>query len=468
MNPEYSKIEARRFSQDFRAEFTGFIASRGNTAFFDKTWSSKEHRQKFSKLLANYPLNFHEFESSTLSLEGLKSKIVDFSEAEQSDQSDFSLLCNALEKPNSRGLVMVYRCTELSLASVKLLSDLNAFLKDSKSKWKIAYFGEFEAIYRRHLDLLAPDYIYTPLEFARRPPKIQLSLTTVSTLSLLVFACIGATTYYWPTFEQSYRTLNASNEAGRGFSAVELTAPSARTKATQNWLEQDIDSWQSRVAEFDKAMTDFEGNAAPQNKNQPGQIVETSSGLPNRMSEELIIAVQDGDIGFVDIQINSGVDINILTSNRETLLILASLHGQLELVSWLLRQGAHVGLSDNDNRSALYYAAVNGHLEVTKILLENDASTTQVSRLNKTPLMAAVHNNYLALSSLLLDANSDVNQQDHSGWSALFFAVWNGNSEMTSLLLNHGAKADLKDKDGYTPSDIATVKNNLELVELLR
>ena len=450
MNPEYAKLEERRFSQDFTTEFTNFIEGNKNIAFFDKTWSSKEHRQKFSRLLAQYPLNFHEFESSTLSLEVLKAKIVGFTAAQPADQSDFKLLCDTME---SAGLVMVYRCSELSSDSVELLSKLNAFLKGSDSQWKIAYFGEKSGVSRRHRKLLAPEMVYTSPSFASRLTKLLLDRKIL----LLTLLCLLTVIYFWQDIQRHQQDWIAANRAR----TLNLPLPSLGTDDTQIWLDQDIRAWESRVAEFDQAM---EGYVTPVSPQGPDGI---PPDLTITMSDELNLAAKTGDIQLIESRISSGFSIDAATSNRETLLILASLNGQRDLVSWLLDHGADVHLVDSDNGSALYYAAVNGHFEIASALLKHDASTTQVSKLNKTPLMAAVHNDYLGLSSLLIDANSDVNQQDHSGWSALFYAIWNGNFEMTELLLKSGADPGLKDNDGYTPTDIAKARKRAKILTLL-
>lgn len=465
MNPEYSKIEERRFSLDFTAEFTRFIGSGKNSAFFDKPWSSKEHRQRISRLLSDYPVNFHEFESSTLSIQSLRKEIVGSIKEESNTDSDFITLCNTMENASKPGLVMIYRCSELTSVSVQFLTSLNSFLKQSKSKWKIVYFGEIEGVYPPHLELLAPDYIYTNLEMAKRPPKIQISRTMFTLLCILTALCLYAAPYYWSIIKSYYAPFENKVTISPQTALENQGDPFKYSQAGRNWVDQDIDTWNSRVAEFDRAMSKFKQDSLPNINLDPKTQSET--GAVKQINKSLKSAASKGDIDFVKTNISSKQGINILGPNRETLLIIASSSGQLDLVKWLLSNGANVGLSDEDNGSALYYAAVNGHVEVAKILIKSDASTTQVSKLNKTPLMAAVHNNYVGLSALLINANSDIDQQDHSGWSALYFAIWNENLEMTTLLLENGASSSLKDRDGYTPKDIAKAKNNLEILDQL-
>jgi hypothetical protein len=467
MNPEYTKLEERRFSEDFATDFTHFITSNRNSAFFDKTWSSKEHRQRISRLLADHPVSFHEFESSTLNLKEMRARLVGNLEF-LPEESDFDEICHVMSATGKPGLIMIYRCSELEADSVDFLCKLNTFLKTRKSKWKIVYFGEIEGVYPLHLERLAPDYIYTSLPIAKRPSWFYINRTMFSLLCILVILCLYAAPYYMSVAQKYYIEFSSDKSVVVQGAINTQAMLSSNRKSEKQWLKQDLGAWESRVAEFNAAMSEFDRDirthVSERELSTPGSKSEAKH--TKRLSEQLIQATKIGDIEFVSLNISSGLDIDSLSAKRETMLILATAYQQKDLVFWLLSQSANVGLSDNDNRSALYYAAVNGNIEIARKLIAYDASPTQVSRLNKSPLMAAVHNNYFDLSSLLIDSNSDVNQQDHSGWSALYFAVWNGNVEMASLLLRNGANPQLKDSDGYTAVDIATAKNNADILGL--
>ena len=469
MNTDYIELEDARFSKDFIAKFISFMDSDNTTGFFDKDFSSKEHSLKTKRLLTDYNINLYEFESSTLSLELINAKI---GAANDTGLSDFRILRDHIKNAATPGLIMIYRCSRLKSDSVQFLSQLNAFLSRSSSQWKIAYLGEIETVPTLLLTLLSPEYVYTSPQRTEQPESSTGNRKSVLTFGVIAVLCLLPAVYYWSDNYRYPEFVTTDSKIIEGSTTKQKLLDLGWQDEVTYSIEEDIDAWESRVAEFDQAMSGFinpvatsEPQADSNNIEQTG--LEPIASSPSKaINEALLFAVKKGDIAGVETEIASGGSIDMATSSNESLLILASLHGQSNLVIWLLDNGANVASVDHDNGSALYYAAVNGHVEIAKVLLKNNASTTQVSKLNKTPLMAAVHNDYLQLSELLITANSDVNQQDHSGWSALYYAIWNDNFEITSLLLENGASASLMDKDGYSPVDLARARKNIEILGL--
>ncbi|MFT6034026.1 MAG: hypothetical protein ACI854_002568 [Arenicella sp.] len=472
MNTDYIELEDARFSKDFIAKFTSFMDSENTTGFFDKDFSSKEHSLKTKRLLTDYKINLYEFESSTLSLELINAKIGGANDSDLSGRSDFRILRDHIQNADTPGLIMIYRCSRLESDSVQFLSQLNAFLSRSSSRWKIAYLGEIETVPTLLLTLLSPEYVYTSPRLTEQPLSSTGNRKSVLTFGVIAVLCLLAAIYYWSDNRRSPELVIADSTIIEGSTTKQKLLDYGRQGEVPYSIEEDIDAWDSRVADFDQAMSGFinpaatSGPQADSNNIDQTQVELLASSPSEAINEALSFAVKNGDIASIETEIASGGSINMATSSNESLLILASLHGQSNVVIWLLDNGANVASVDRDNGSALYYAAVNGHFEIAKILIKNNASTTQVSKLNKTPLMAAVQNDYLQLSELLITANSDVNQQDHSGWSALYYAIWNDNFEITSLLLENGASASFVDKDGYRPVDLARARKNSKILSL--
>ena len=76
--------------------------------------------------------------------------------------------------------------------------------------------------------------------------------------------------------------------------------------------------------------------------------------------------------------LDSGVSVDLQTSEGWTALMLTSFHGRTEVVRLLLGKGAAVDEKDNDGKTALMLAC--GHMEVVQLLLRKGAVSTRRAR----------------------------------------------------------------------------------------
>ncbi len=116
----------------------------------------------------------------------------------------------------------------------------------------------------------------------------------------------------------------------------------------------------------------------------------------NAAAESLHQAVTENDLESVQLQLESGVDINQLGSSwyeYGSALHLAVQAGHQNIVKLLIDRGAVVDVRDNSDYTPLHNAAWNGNLEMVKLLLNSGADITARSYSGHTPLACAYRNN---------------------------------------------------------------------------
>lgn len=92
--------------------------------------------------------------------------------------------------------------------------------------------------------------------------------------------------------------------------------------------------------------------------NQPGAVDDTL----------LHIAARDGDLGSIEILINSGAKVNAIGDLGNTPLHQAAMLGQLTSVEILLKKGANPKIKNEFNQTALKVAELGSHSDVINIL----------------------------------------------------------------------------------------------------
>ena len=160
---------------------------------------------------------------------------------------------------------------------------------------------------------------------------------------------------------------------------------------------------------------------------------------------------------------NCGVEINALTTRRQTPLYIAAEVGHAEVIAVLLEHGADPFIRDEDGRSPLWIASFEGNAEVADVLLSNvrekqlgggtpsphfvDLATNTLS----TPLQAAARNGYAKVCTLLIARGADVRLANVRMNTALHNAAVSGSQEVIRALLRAGANPNAQDNDGHTP-----------------
>ncbi|OAB79342.1 hypothetical protein WSTR_05300 [Wolbachia endosymbiont of Laodelphax striatellus] len=142
--------------------------------------------------------------------------------------------------------------------------------------------------------------------------------------------------------------------------------------------------------------------------------------------------------------------------------------GDLNEVRSLIAQGANIDTNDKNGNTPLYSAAEIGDLNLVKLLLDNGANIeAKNGEYQATPLHGAVENYRIDVVKLLLNRGTNVNAEDKGNWTPLHYAADNDNLNIVKLLVDAGANLSAKSDHGITPLDIAKDKGHNNIVEYL-
>ena len=136
--------------------------------------------------------------------------------------------------------------------------------------------------------------------------------------------------------------------------------------------------------------------------------------------------------------------------------------GDTDALDALLRGGAEVDAPGLDGRRALEVAAASGELAALRLLLEAGADPGLASPAGQSALMAAVSSQQVAATALLLEHGGTTPDQETA---ALVRANQGRNPALARLLLDAGADATRAGSDGSSPLDHALRYGSAEVVE---
>lgn len=121
------------------------------------------------------------------------------------------------------------------------------------------------------------------------------------------------------------------------------------------------------------------------------------------LSEELLIAAENGDTARIKILVASGVKINKITNkNRCTSLMIAAANGHDDAVKLLIVLGVDLNAKDKSGRTALIWAASSGRIEPVKSLIRYGADKNVKDNLGTTALGWATAFNHKEIIKILL------------------------------------------------------------------
>jgi cytohesin len=210
-------------------------------------------------------------------------------------------------------------------------------------------------------------------------------------------------------------------------------------------------------------------------------------------------ASRAGHTDVVQLLIESGVDVNEESANRETPVFSAAMAGHREVVELLTAYGADlqqlhfymgsaIGSSSPDKElvARLVNAGVDLNslsgpkslpavflardLDMLEYLIELGADVNQpvFGQPGFTLLARSVEQGDKEKVALLLEHGAEIPPpEDSRDETFLHIAVDRGDMAMVKLLVSHGAAVNAQDIDGITPLHIAVEDNNLPLVTYL-
>lgn len=161
-------------------------------------------------------------------------------------------------------------------------------------------------------------------------------------------------------------------------------------------------------------------------------------------NEQLLTAVEAGDLSRVKALLHAGANVNTRTSGGLTALSLAVIRGYDEIALLLLDHGASLDARDKSGdrqqrspgNSPVHYAAIYGRTRVLERMLQAGVSPDLRDKNGRTLLMLAAENGHLETVQLLLRAGADANARSALGETVLDCARRRKNAEVIRLIEN--------------------------------
>jgi len=159
-------------------------------------------------------------------------------------------------------------------------------------------------------------------------------------------------------------------------------------------------------------------------------------------NEQLLTAVEAGDLSRVKALLQAGANVNTCTSGGLTALSLAVIRGYGEIALLLLDHGASIDARDKSGdrqqrspgNSPVHYAAIYGRTRILERMLQAGVSPNLRDKNGRTLLMLAAENGHVDTVQLLLCAGADANARSALGETVLDCARRSKNPEVVRLI----------------------------------
>ncbi|XP_046330941.2 ankyrin repeat domain-containing protein 17-like isoform X1 [Haliotis rufescens] len=181
-------------------------------------------------------------------------------------------------------------------------------------------------------------------------------------------------------------------------------------------------------------------------------------------------ACEGGDVSIVNYIISKGVvAINSRGKYDRTPVMVAAEFGHTNVLELLVREGGDVNVRSSEGNTILHAACLGGHVKMVCHVL----STTRVNvnargKKGRSPLMLAAWMGHQEVFELLVSAGSDVSLVDDGGNNILHVACRGGHADMVAYLLSKDiADMEAMDNQGLTAVRIAEEKKNKAVVGVL-
>eukprot|EP01155_Anaeramoeba_flamelloides_P000705 Anaeramoba_flamelloidesa1053469_82.p1 GENE.a1053469_82~~a1053469_82.p1 ORF type:complete len:419 (-),score=77.88 a1053469_82:664-1920(-) len=151
--------------------------------------------------------------------------------------------------------------------------------------------------------------------------------------------------------------------------------------------------------------------------------------------------------------LHKGIDLNILSDNKETPLLVASKTGNFEISKLLINAGANLNLQDKRGFSPLHFLCSTHKptIEIVKLFLEKGVNIDAQTRTGCTPLHLAVKNGDCRISKLLISKGASINKADFNGYTSLHYSCLSDNTLLFNYLIQQGGDLNITDKKKNTP-----------------
>ena len=162
----------------------------------------------------------------------------------------------------------------------------------------------------------------------------------------------------------------------------------------------------------------------------------------------LVWAARNGRTDLVNLLLDRGADINIITKDGFTALVHSLENKHRDTAHLLLRRGANPNLEEDNCSPALPIAAKYGLVDLVREVLNLGGSISALDNFGHTALSNAVVGNHAETLTLLLKSGVDVNTvyPEDSEVPPLHIAAVHDALECARILLSHGARINAKDE----------------------
>jgi ankyrin repeat protein len=182
--------------------------------------------------------------------------------------------------------------------------------------------------------------------------------------------------------------------------------------------------------------------------------------------------------------LDSGVDVNMIISSSDSLLMTACSYSNSEMVKLLLTYNPNINYQDEYGNNALNLAIDNmwHYKEMIPLLLEAGAdpnskagagrtaqkNSTALSKITSLTLNNKSEEEY-QIVEMFLSYGADPNiAHKTAGSIPLMAAAYKGDMRLVKLFLEYGVDPNLKDNQGRTALDMAIKKQQQEVIDLLQ
>jgi len=212
----------------------------------------------------------------------------------------------------------------------------------------------------------------------------------------------------------------------------------------------------------------------------PADIKETVKELSDDEKKTLIKdLITQKKLEEVKALLDSGVDVNMIISSADSLLMTACSYSNSEMVKLLLTYNPNIDYQDEYGNNALNLAIDNmwHYKEMIPLLLEAGADPNSKAGAGRT---AQKNSTVLSkMTSLTLNNKSEEEEYqivemflshgaDPNISLPLMAAAYKGDVRLVKLFLEYGVDPNLKDNQGRTALDMAIKKQQQEVIDLLQ
>ncbi|KAJ5067486.1 molting protein mlt-4 [Anaeramoeba ignava] len=178
--------------------------------------------------------------------------------------------------------------------------------------------------------------------------------------------------------------------------------------------------------------------------------------------QEFFVACKNGDIEFINKNIDKIEDINHPDLNGSTALMISQFFHHNNISNVLIEHGAklvlHEAVKDGNikiielvlkipflninavdltGKTALHYAVMNNNQAIVTLLIKTGSNVNLLDQDHLTPLLIAARNGYLKMAKILIKSGADITIQNLNGMNCLHYSILYSHVDIFKFILKH-------------------------------